>query len=96
VTDSALLSEDERALWRSAYAAAFVAEFDRIEAEATPYTRGEVYVGRFDRAAQLITAERASTVADLAVHRLRQWRASEQPHEGKRLRKLPDLWEENQ
>jgi hypothetical protein len=96
MTDPSLLSEDERALWRSAYAAAFVAAFDRLEAEVSPYTIGATYVSRFDRAAQLVTAERASTVADLAVHRLRQWRASEQPHEGKRLRKLPDLWEQDQ
>lgn len=88
-------TDDERSIWRAAYAAAFVAAFDRNEAEAIPYTRGEVYVGRFDRAAQCTTAERAITVADLAVHRLRQRRDAEQALAGVMPEALPKEWEDD-
>lgn len=93
MTDKALLTEDERALWRSTYAAAFVGEFEHLATEVTPYTAGSRYVSRFELAARGITAERAVTIADLAVHRLRQWRVV-MAQAGRGLRKLPDEWDE--
>lgn len=92
------MTDDERAVWQAAYAAAFVAEFDRNVVDVQPYTRGEQYVSRFDRAAQQSpsTAERAITIADLAVYRLRQWRENEQPSTGILLRAPCSLWDEDE
>lgn len=82
-------TEDERAIWRAAYAAAFVSDFERM------YTDVPIRKGPFDTAARCTTAERAITVADLAIHRLRQWRHDERALAGVQLDKLPKEWEDD-
>jgi len=89
------MSDDERAVWRAAYAAAFVAAFDTDQAECRGYQKGSGYVSAFDQAAMHTTAERAVTLANLAVHRLRQWRDAEHGLAGVELPELPKLWEED-
>lgn len=74
------LDEEERAVWRAAYAAAFVDDFNNM-ARGDHRAHG---VG-FDRAVESTSAERAITVADLAVCKLRDWRLSEAPDAGRKL-----------
>lgn len=78
------LTDDERAIWRAAYAAAFVADFDRNGGEED----------FFDRAAKATNAERAIALADLAVERLREWRRDEKPLAGVEFDPYPGLNED--
>lgn len=57
-------SPRERSVWDATFAAAFASEF------MAEWSRR----GRFDAAAQSMTAETAGTIADLAILRLREWR----------------------
>jgi hypothetical protein len=66
------VTPEEQEIWRAAYAAAFVTWFYRSE-----------QVTDFNEAAVSVTAEGPITVADLAVLRLREWRAEEEPTAGK-------------
>jgi hypothetical protein len=55
-----LSKQDALSVWRSAYAAAFVAHFSSLNNTAS-----------FDKALQYTSAERAAVVADRAVEELR-------------------------
>lgn len=67
------MTEEELVIWRAAYATAFANEHARLR--NSPF---------YDRA-EKISAETAINVADQAVHRLRQWRAAENPEAGKTI-----------
>jgi hypothetical protein len=82
---SRVLTHEEGEIWRAAYAAAFVADFERSY---------QISGGAFDRVANRTSAERAITIADLAVTRLAQWRKDEQPLAGVELAPLPKEWDE--
>lgn len=88
MADSTPMTDEERAIWQVAYAAAFVAEFERSYAlyeEARSKSP-------FDSAATSISAERAITVAELAVFRLREWREQENEDAGRLLPDLDQYW----
>ena len=69
------MTEDERAIWNAAYAAALVADFE-------VFCRAQAFGGGFDRAKEIATAERAIEVANHAVRELRRWRRHEDPDAG--------------
>lgn len=77
------MNAEEHAIWRAAYAAAFVADFERtyvIFANAgvdslLPEDEGSP----FDAAARVTDAERSWTVADRAVQAFRKWQKEEEP-----------------
>jgi hypothetical protein len=65
-------TSEEKAIWNAAYAAAFVAEFNKMRE-----------VSNWDRADALVSAEAPITLADTAVERLREWRSDEDATAGK-------------
>lgn len=75
------MTEEERAIWRAAYAAEFVAQFRNSERDWND-NGASIMTNGFDEAAKQISAERAITVADLAVECLREWRRDEEPAAG--------------
>lgn len=91
------MTEEERAIWRAAYAVAFVNDFE-ASVQHWQERREERAAGPraptpYDRAMQNITAEGAIGVADAAVRRLRQWREREEPLAGAELGSWPKEWE---
>jgi len=68
-------------IWESAYAAAFVAEFEGMLRHSTehPYRHsgGTERELPFDTAMRTTTAERACTIADAAVREYERWRLQE-------------------
>jgi hypothetical protein len=89
--NDANMSTEEREIWRAAYAAAFVADFERKH----EYYRNDLIAGSpFDEAARVVYAERAITVADLAIVRLRQWRDDNDALAGCMLKPHPKEWDE--
>lgn len=90
------MTDEERAIWRATYAAAYVAEFDALEDhfQSEPRTdpSGQALTP-FDRAMFTQSGERACTLADAAVRRLREWRPSE-PLVGMRLGSWPKEWDD--
>lgn len=65
------MDEQELAIWNSAYAKVFVAEYRRLQDE----------VGS-ERAEELATAEEPIAAANLAVKCLRAWRQAYDPVDG--------------
>lgn len=84
------MTDEERKIWRAAYAAAFVADFERLHSYGVQCGLSDA----FDRSASSTTAERAITIADLAVARLREWRIDENPSAGTALEPHPKEWDE--
>lgn len=74
----AQMTEEERKVWRAAYAAAFMVLFHESELGA----REARVRTPFDRAVDLATAEAPIVLADLAVIRLREWRRDERSMAG--------------
>ena len=83
------MTEEERAIWRAAYAAAFVADFRHVtrvaETIAVRVAPGEPPESPDETAARITHAERPAWIAEHAVRRLREWRATEDPEAGIRL-----------
>lgn len=82
-----VMTEEERAIWRAAYAAAFAADFERTRrsAEGMPsHQRGGELPS--DAAARVTTGDYAGWIAELAVRRLREWREHEDSEFGLGLR----------
>mgnify|MGYP001189034053 CR=1 FL=1 len=70
------LTADEKKVWTSAYAAAYVADFTemrRIAELVGPRGQSPATYFPFDEAAKKTSAEYAVTVANLAVEKLRSW-----------------------
>jgi hypothetical protein len=88
-TSTTTMTEDERAIWRAAYAAAFVSDLH----STVGFYLEQRAPSAFDRAMQSIAAENAIGIADAAVRRLRQWREREQPLAGAELGSWPKDWE---
>ncbi len=83
------MTGEEKAIWNAAYAAAFMADWERqykscLEADERTGHRGygERAVTPYDKACMVVSAEAAISRADLAVLRLRQWRAAGEPQTG--------------
>lgn len=85
---------EELALWRALYAAAFVSQFEWGERHLLNDRSGKIR-SCFDEAARQQTAERAITIADLGIYRLRQWRAEEEPGASVELGALPKEWDQD-
>jgi hypothetical protein len=77
------VTDEELAIWRAAYATAFVSESDW-------YRRNGYF--DFDEALKRTSAELAASFADAAVAKLRKWRREEEPKTGI---ELPDYVKEN-
>lgn len=75
------MTDEERKVWRAAYAAAFMVEFHEAELQA----RESRSRSPFDQAAALATAETPIAMADIAVIRLREWRRDERETAGYEL-----------
>jgi hypothetical protein len=88
-----VMSHDEREIWRAAYAAAFVLDFEARRRDWED-NGASIVSSPFDEAARSVTAERSITVADLAVARLAQWRQKEDSLAGVELRPHPKAWDE--
>lgn len=74
------MNDQERRIWAAAYGAAFVAQYEntRKHAEAIPASgRGGELPSEI--AVRSTDAEGPGYIADLAVIRYREWRASEKP-----------------
>lgn len=77
------MTEEEHAIWHAAYAAAFVADFDRayffFSREGVKSLLPEDEGSPFDAAARCTNAERSWTIADRAVQAFRKWKKEEEP-----------------
>lgn len=70
---AAIMTGEEMDIWRAAYAAAYVADFNASR-KLHEDIGGVRYP--FDEATKKTSAERAATIADIAVLKLREWRKS--------------------
>jgi hypothetical protein len=58
-----VMNDEERRIWEAAFAYAMVDDFRRFQVGAS-----------FDRALECMSAERAETIADRVVDRMRDWK----------------------